>query len=59
MLKHKIAIKRDLMKLLQSVQIKKIIAADIRSKDDLNKMIKEADQMVRSNLEVTMFVRTT
>ena len=59
MLKLKITNKQDLMRLIQSAYIKKIDAAAINSKDDIKEMTRAAEQQLRSNHKITMFVITT
>lgn len=59
MLQQKISNKQELIRLIQSTNIKKIDAADINSKDDIKEMIRAAEQHLRSNQQITMFVITT
>jgi hypothetical protein len=59
MLEQKITTKNDMVRILQSANIKKIIAADIKSKDDLDKMNLAAQQQLRSNNKITIFLITT
>ena len=59
MLAQKITTKLDMIKLIQGSQIKKIIASDIKSNADLEKIKKEVEQLVRSNQDVTIFAITT
>lgn len=59
MLKQKILNKQDLIRLIQSTQIKKIEAADINNKDDIKEINRAAEQHLRSNHQITMFVITT
>ena len=59
MLAQKITTKHDLIRLLQISQIKKIIASDIQSSADMEKIKKEVEQLIRSNQDVTIFAITT
>lgn len=56
---QKISNKHELIRLIQSANIKKIDAADINSKDDLKEMTRAAEQQLRANHKITMFVITT
>ena len=59
MLEQKVTTKLHMVQLLQSTNIKKIIAADIKTKDDLAKLNRDAEQQLRSNNKITMFLITT
>ena len=59
MLQQKISNKQELIRLIQSTNIKKIDAADINSKDDIKEMTRAAQQHLQSNHKITMFVITT
>ena len=59
MLAQKITTKHDLIRLLQISQIKKIIASDIKSSADMEKIKKEVEQLIRSSQDVTIFAITT
>lgn len=59
MLELKISNKQELIRLIQSANIKKIDAADINSKDDIKEMNRAVEQHLRSNHQITMFVITT
>lgn len=59
MLEQKITTKLDMIKLIQASQIKKIIASDIKSSADLDKIKKDVEQLIRSNQDVTIFAITT
>lgn len=59
MLEQKITTKHDLIKLLQASVIKKIIASDIESSVDLEKIKKEVEKLIRSNQNVTIIAITT
>ncbi len=56
MLEQNITTKQDLMKLIQSVQIKKIIASDVHTNEDIKDMCRTAEQFLRSNKNATVFV---
>lgn len=58
MLQQKISNKQELIRLIQSAYIKKIEAADINNKDDIKEMTRAAEQHLRSNHKITMFVIT-
>jgi hypothetical protein len=59
MLEQKITTKQELMRLIQSVLIKKIIASDVHTRDDIQDMCRAAEQLLRSNQTATMFIITT
>jgi hypothetical protein len=59
MLELKITNKQELIRLIQSANIKKIDAADINNKDDIKEMTRAAEQHLRSNNKITMFIITT
>jgi len=59
MLELKIKNKPELIRLIQSTNIKTIDAADINNKDDIKEMTRAAEQHLRSNHKITMFVITT
>jgi len=59
MLEQKVTTKNDMVQILRSANIKKIIAADIKTKDDLAKLNLAAEQQLRSNNKITMFLITT
>ena len=59
MLEKIITTKLHMVQLLQSTNIKKIIAADIKTKDDLAKLNRDAEHLLRSNNKITMFLITT
>jgi len=59
MLEQKVTTKLHMVQLLQSTNIKKIIAADIKTKDDLAKLNRDAEHLLRSNNKITMFLITT
>lgn len=59
MLEKQVENKQDLIKLLQSSKVKKVKVQDIKDKADINAMIRDAEQLLRSNHEVTMIVLGT
>ena len=59
MLEKKITTKQELMKLLQSVNIKNVNAADVHTIDDIKNMNRAAEQLLRSNHKLTMFIIST
>ena len=59
MLQQRISSKQELIRLIQSANIKKIDAADINSKDDIKEMTCAAEQHLRSTHKITMFIITT
>jgi hypothetical protein len=56
MLTKQINSKYDLIALLQQAQMKKIVAKDIESKDDLRAIIKSAETMAQSSSQLTVFL---
>lgn len=56
MLEKQVENKQDLIKLLQSSKINKVKVQDIKDKADINAMIRDAEQLLRSNHEVTLIV---
>lgn len=56
MLTKQINTKYELVSLLQQAQVKKIVAKDIESKDDLRAIMKSAETMVQSNSKFTIFL---
>jgi hypothetical protein len=59
MIKTQISNKQELLKAIQSATIKKIIADDIDDKTDLQKIVKQADDQLRSNDQMTMLLIMT
>jgi len=59
MLEKQVENKQDLIKLLQSSKVKKVKVQDIKDKADINAMIRDAEQLLRSNHEVTLIVLGT
>jgi hypothetical protein len=59
MLEKQITNKQDLIKTLQQAKIKKVLGKDIKNEDDLNNLIRDAKQLLRSNNEVSLFLITT
>lgn len=59
MLEQKVTTKNDMVQILRSTNIKNIIAADIKTKADLTKLNLAAEQQLRSNNKITMFLITT
>lgn len=55
MLQINITTKQDLLKLIQSSDIKQVLARDIHVPDDLNDIKKSAIQMMKSK-KITVFV---
>lgn len=55
MLQININTKQELLKLIQSSDIKQVLARDIRIPDDLNDIKKSAIQMMKSK-KITVFV---
>ena len=56
MLEKQITNKQDLIKTLQQAKIKKVLSKDIKNEDDLNNLIRDAKQLLRSNNEVSLFL---
>jgi hypothetical protein len=56
MLEKEISNKQELIKTIQQAKIKKVLGKDIKNEDDLNNMIRDAKQLLRSNNVVTLFV---
>jgi len=56
MLEKQITNKQDLIKTLQQAKIKKVLGKDIKNEDDLNNLIRDAKQLLRSNNEVSLFL---
>lgn len=48
--------KQDLIKLLQSSKVKKVKVQDIKDKADINDIGRDAEQLLRSNHDVTLIV---
>lgn len=48
--------KQDLIKLLQSSKVKKVKVQDIKDKADINEIGRDAEQLLRSNHNVTLIV---
>jgi len=59
MLEKVITTKQELIKLLQSSNIRKIIASDVHKESEINELAKSAKQILRSNSQVTIFVIST
>ena len=59
MMELKITNKQELIRLIQSANIKKIDAADINNKDDIKEMTRASEMHLRSNNKITMFIITT
>ena len=59
MLEKQITNKQDLIKTLQQAKIKKVLGKDINNEDDLNNLIRDAKQLLRSNNDVSLFLITT
>jgi hypothetical protein len=56
MLQININTKQELIKLIQSSDIRQVIARDIHVPDDLNEMKKSAIQLMKSKKSITVFV---
>jgi hypothetical protein len=56
MLQKNINTKQDLIKLIQSSDIKQVIARDIHVPEDLNEVKKLAIQMMRNKKSITVFI---
>lgn len=56
MLEKQITNKQDLIKTLQQAKIKKVLGKDIKNEDDLNNLIRDAKQLLRSNQDVSLFL---
>ena len=56
MLEKEISNKQELIKTIQQAKIKKVLGKDIKNEDDLNNMIRDAKQLLRSNNEVSLFL---
>ncbi len=56
MLEKQITNKQDLIKTIQQAKIKKVLGKDIKNEDDLNNLIRDAKQLLRSNNEVSLFL---
>jgi ABC-type metal ion transport system substrate-binding protein len=48
--------KQDLIKLLQTSKVKKVKVQDIKDKADINDLVRDAEQLLRSNHDVTLIV---
>ena len=59
MLEKQITNKQDLIKTIQQAKIKKVLGKDINNEEDLNNLIRDAKQLLRSNNEVSLFLITT
>ena len=56
MLEKNISNKQDLIKTIQQAKIKKVLGKDIKNEDDLNNLIRDAKQLLRSNNDVSLFL---
>lgn len=59
MLEKQVTNKQDLIKVIQQARIKKVLGKNINNEDDLNSLIRDAKQLLRSNNEVSLFLITT
>lgn len=60
MLKQKLNTKSDLMRVIQSTNIKKIIGVDVDNRNDVTAFCKQAEQQLASTDQVTVFlIRST
>ena len=59
MLEKQVTNKQDLIKTIQQAKIKKVVGKDISNEEDLNNLIRDAKQLLRSNQEVSLFLITT
>jgi hypothetical protein len=56
MLEKEISNKQELIKTIQQAKIKKVLGKDIKNEDDLNNMIRDAKQLLRSNHSISLFL---
>ena len=56
MLEKEISNKQELIKTIQQAKIKKVLGKDIKNEDDLNNMIRDAKQLLRSNQSISLFL---
>lgn len=59
MLERAITTKQELIKIVQSAHIKRVVAEDIHTSDDIKHLCRAAEQLLRSNHQVTIFITTT